>query len=242
MLRLLPLRRPAAMARALRACTSGLALIEFAFSLPVLLVLAMAGLETANYVMAQLKVSNIAVITADNASRVRDSIDEADIVQLLTGARMSASDLDFARHGRIILSSAEASPDGSRQWIRWQRCTGALNVGSQYGSPLTAGGAPIVDGTEIYKANRVDPSANPSSHQSSTVTGFEFRGSTIRAAPATAVMVVEVVYDYQPLIPASFLEGRRIRYQSAFNVRQRNDQLLRNIGRIAPMSCNSFQA
>jgi len=242
MLKRLPVRSAARLARDLRRCTSGVALIEFAFSLPVMMVLALAGLETANYVMAQLKVSNIAVITADNASRVRDSIDEADVVQLLTGAKMSASDLDFAQHGRIILSSGESSPDGSVQWIRWQRCTGALNVGSDYGSPRTAGGAPIVDGTEIYKTNRVDPSANPSSYQASTLIGFTSRGNVVRAAPGTAVMVVEALYEYQPLVPASFLRGRVIRYQSVFNVRQRNDQLLHNIGRITPMSCNTFDA
>jgi hypothetical protein len=235
-------RRAAAFARALGDCTSGLALIEFAFALPVMVTLGLAGMETANYAMAQLKVSNIAVLTADNASRVRDSIDEADVAQLLTGAEMSSADIDFANNGRIILSSVEAAPTGGGQWIRWQRCDGALNVASAYGAPLTAGGQAISNGTEIYKANRVDPSDNPSSYQSSTLTGFNWRGSAITAAPGTAVMIVEVAYDYQPLILGSFLSGTRITYQSAFNVRQRNDQLLHNVGAITPMSCDRFQA
>lgn len=229
-------------ARALGDCTSGVALIEFAFALPVMVTIGLAGLETANYAMAQLKVSNIAVITADNASRVRDSIDEADVAQLLTGAKMSSTGIDFARNGRIILSSVEPSPSGDTQWVRWQRCTGALNVGSAYGSPRTAGGGVIRDGTEIYKANRVDPSDDPSSYESSTMTSLTWRGSTVAAAPGTAVMVVEVTYNYQPLIPASFLSGARITYQSAFNVRQRNDQLIHNVGRITPMSCDTFDA
>ena len=55
-------------------------------------------------------------------------------------------------------------------------------------------------------------------------------------------MVVEVVYNYQPIIPNSFLTGRQIRYESAFNVRQRTDQSLRNAGRNTPKSCNTFQA
>ena len=55
-------------------------------------------------------------------------------------------------------------------------------------------------------------------------------------------MVVEVVYNYQPIIPNSFLSGRQIRYESAFNVRQRVDQTLRNQNRITPRSCNTFAA
>ena len=55
-------------------------------------------------------------------------------------------------------------------------------------------------------------------------------------------MLVEVAYNYQPIIPNSFLAGRQITYVSAFNVRQRNDQTLRNISRITPKSCNTFAA
>ena len=47
-------------------CTSGLALTEFAMSVPVLLTLGLFGLETANFAMAHLRVSNIAMMTADN--------------------------------------------------------------------------------------------------------------------------------------------------------------------------------
>ena len=48
-------RRVSRGAPALRDCTSGLALIEFAMSLPVLLMLGLLGLETANYAMAHLR-------------------------------------------------------------------------------------------------------------------------------------------------------------------------------------------
>ena len=82
--------------------------------------------------MAHLRVSNIAMLTADNAARVRDSIDEADVIELFTGAKMTGASINFAQNGRIILSSLEPT-DGrtNRQWIRWQRCDGALNVASE---------------------------------------------------------------------------------------------------------------
>ena len=64
----------------------------------------------------------------------------------------------------------------------------------------------------------------------------------VAAQSGTAVMVVQVVYNYQPIIPGSFLTGRQIIYESAFNVRQRTDQTLRNVTRITPRSCNTFAA
>jgi hypothetical protein len=230
-------------AASLRDCTSGLALTEFALSVPVLLTLGLFGLETANFAMAHLRVSNIAVMTADNAARVRDSIDEADIVELFTGAKMTGASINFAQNGRIILSDIEMSPiNSARQWIRWQRCDGALNVDPSYGRPITAAGANITNGTEIYQTDRQTPSLLPSSWLLSSLVNVGGAWAPIGAQSGTAVMLVEVTYTYQPIIPSSFLSGRQIRYESAFNVRQRTDQTLRNLGRITPRSCNLFNA
>lgn len=204
----------------LRGCTSGLALTEFAFALPILLALGLLGLETANFAMAHLRVSNIAMMTADNAARVRESIDEADVIELLLGAKMSGSGIQFGQNGRIILSSIEVNPGATGQWIRWQRCDGLMNAASSYGGQGT--------GQNNASLQAVGPA-----------------GNQIAAQPGTAVMMVEVVYDYQPIIPNSFLEGRQIRYESAFNVRQRTDQALKNAGNIPVnqrRTCNYFQA
>jgi hypothetical protein len=229
----------------LRDCRSGVAFVEFAFALPVLLALGLMGLETANYAMANLRVSNIAMLTADNASRVRDSIDETDIVELFTGAKMSGSNIAFAANGRIILSDLEptTSPAG-KQWLRWQRCDGALNYTNPNTAirPLTAAGAAITDGTEIYKVDRTANSSAPSSETKATLTSVGTSPNIISAQAGSAVMVVEVQYNYQPIIPNSFLAGRRISYTSAFNVRQRTDQTLRNQTKITPRSCNTFAA
>lgn len=229
-------------AASLGRCTSGVAFTEFALALPVLLTLGLFGLETANYAMAHLRVSNIAMLTADNAGRVRDVIDEADVVEVLIGSKITGDGIDFAQNGRIILSDLEPAPTGSRQWIRWQRCDGAMNVTSSYGRPITATGSVIVNGTEIYNADRTTASANPSSPTLSTMTAMGPAGKQIAAQGGSAVMMVEVVYRYQPIIPHSFLAGQIIRYESAFNVRQRSNQSLNNAGRIAPRSCDTFQA
>lgn len=212
--------RLAQKAAALRRCTSGIALTEFAMSLPVLLTLGLFGLETANFAMAHLRVSNIAMITADNAARVRDAIDEADVIDLLTGSKLTGEGLEFAENGRIVLSSIERNAAGNGQWIRWQRCDGRRTFNSAYGG----------EGTGQYNNNLqyVGPASSP-----------------ISASAGTAVMVVEVSYIYQPIIPNSFLSNREIRYESAFNVRQRTNQTLSNNGNLTAAqrrTCNLYEA
>jgi hypothetical protein len=231
-------------AGSLRDCRSGVAFLEFAFALPVVLALGLLGLETANYAMSNLRVSNIAMLTSDNASRVRDSIDEADIVELMTGAKMSGSNINFAQNGRIILTDLERHSTSALQWVRWQRCDGALNYAPTPTAlrPMTSAGTVITNGTEIYNTDRITTSSAPSSETKASLASVGTGANVISANAGTAVMVVEVAYNYQPVIPNSFLQGKRITYVSAFNVRQRADQTLRNINRITPKSCNTFAA
>ena len=227
--------------RDLRRCDSGLALTEFAFSLPILLALSLYGFETANLAIAHLRVSNIATLTADNAARVRDSIDEANVIELMTGAKMTGTNINFAANGRIILTDFERTQN-NRQWIRWQRCDGALNVNSNYGRPKNANNGEIINGTENLAADRVTASTAPSSPNHATLTEVGPAGRQISASAGTAVMVVEVVYNYQPIVSERLFGPTQIRYESAFNVRQRNEHSLRNAGRATPRSCNTFQA
>jgi len=125
MLKLPPLA--ANFTRSLGDCRSGVAFLEFAFALPVVLALGLLGLETANYAMANLRVSNIAMLTADNAARVRDSIDEGDVAELFTGAKMSGNNINFAQNGRIILTDAPAGRF-SAQGARWSLPNNATNL------------------------------------------------------------------------------------------------------------------
>lgn len=200
----------------------GLALLEFALSLPVLVTLGLVGLETANLAMAHLRVSNIAMIASDNAARVRDSIDEANVIELLTGAKMTGDSIRFRQNGRIILSSIEPNTAGAGgastgQWIRWQRCDGAKVVTSNYGPQGTG------------QTNNSLQSVGPA-------------GNTISASSGTAIMMVEVVYDYQPLVSNSIFGARTIRYESAFNVRQRTNQAITNLTGTAARNCTTYSA
>lgn len=224
----------------------GIALIEFAIITPVMLLLGLGGLELANYVSANLRLSQIAMTVADNAGRVRTTIDEADINELMIGAKKMGDPIGFAANGRIILSDLEqrttttgtngtgtittANPNGYRQWIRWQRCAGALAVTSTYGLPLNSGGTAV---TDISSTTNDDHSAVETA---SVIDGMGSTKNSISASPGTAVMVAEVVYLYQPIVPINYLGTLTIRRLQAFNVRQRTAYSLRNDGGLSGSS------
>ncbi len=218
-------RRATELARRLRACDNGMAFVEFALGLPLVTTLGLCGLETASLAMAHLRVSNIAMMTSDNAARVRDAIDEANVIELLTGAKMAGDTIDFRNNGRIILSSIEpntAGPNGTSngQWIRWQRCDGRMGTLPRYG----------VEGT---------------GQNDSTLQAVGPPDNRISAAPGTAVMLVEVEYDYQPIVSNQIFGRQTIRYENAFNVRQRTNQQLKNAGNLSAgqkRTCNKFEA
>lgn len=196
--------RAARLLRRLRDCTSGIALTEFAFIAPVFLTLGVLGLDTANYIVTHMRVSQIAIHVADNSSRVGEhgvlvarKIRESDINDLLIGAERYAGSLDIQQNGRIIISSLEQNDDGG-QWIHWQRCIGDLDWESNYGE--AGDGA---SGTELAGMGRT--------------------GSEVTALPQDAVIFVEVAYNYTSLSPLSALDGNTITYTGAFTVRDARD-------------------
>lgn len=195
---------------------SGTALIEFAVGLPLFLTTATMGLEVANLALAHQAISNMSKMTADVAARGISAIDEADVNEIFLGTKMSASRFDFGQHGRIILSSVRPSPTGSGDWIEWQRCSGLLNVTSAYGAQ---------DDGNISK-----PPVN--------TTG-------ISASAGTDIMLVEVIYDYQPLLNMNLFGAKRIRYSSAFIVRERDNYAIVNMGNLSESKkslCSKFSA
>ena len=87
----IPLRRPlpvTGLLARLRASRSGIALTEFAISLPIFVTLLFGGLEIISLVMAHMRMSQVAISVADNAGRVRTKIDEADIYEVFAGANL----------------------------------------------------------------------------------------------------------------------------------------------------------
>lgn len=197
-------------------CQNGLAMTEFALGLPVFLTLTIGGIECSNLALAHMRVSNLAMTVADNAGRVMSGIDESDVYEVFSGAQVVGESIQFEENGRVVLSSLE---DNGRkgtqhgQVIRWQRCWGDLDVVPSYGTEGT--------GTS----------------DSSLKSGLGSGSRTIFAASGTALMFVEATYEYQPLVATGFFPQPTIRYESAFNVRGRQNNAITNTQSLKKMDC-----
>ncbi len=188
----------------LAACTSGVAMVEFAFTAPIVLTMGLLGAETAYFTVMHLRISQAAMQVADNASRIGEmdllvarQVFERDVNDVFVGAEKFGESFRLLNNGRIILSSLQRNNDGG-QTIRWQRCRGAKVFNSSFG--VQGVGA---TGTSFK--------------------GMGEAGRQIQASAGTAVMFVEVAYDYQPLTPYSMFAGREIRYTAAMNIRDQRD-------------------
>ena len=188
----------------LRDAQDGVAMVEFAYSLVVVVPLFLGGVELSNYVTTRMRVSQLALHVADNASRIGiDSllaaprISESQINDLMIGANLQSGGLDLATKGRVILSSVErmASPDDDQFMIRWQRCYGTMEWESTYGD---AG--------------------------DDELTGVGPVGEQITAPVGTGVMFVEIAYEYEPLFLSSdIVSDTTIRETAAMVVRDDRD-------------------
>jgi Flp pilus assembly protein TadG len=116
------------------ASPHGVAALEFAIMLPVLLLLIFGGFEGFRLIMAYQRVDRVAGIAADLASRLEGSATEGDITNMLDGAMEAAKPFPIAADGRIILSAIDNS--GPRK-ILWQRCRGAGTLASSIGTQNT---------------------------------------------------------------------------------------------------------
>lgn len=190
--------------RLLRA-SSGVAMTEFALGAPVLLIASLWGAEHANFVLVNMKINQVAVHIADNASRVGDmsqlknrKIYESDINDVVIGAQIQAGQsVNIYKYGRVFISSLEVDPSTTNQYIHWQRCRGAKTVSSSYGK----------EGDGL----------------SGSLVGMGPKGKDVTALPDDAVIFVEVNYTYQPLISSSIIANPTIKSIASFNVRDDRD-------------------
>jgi len=190
---------------ALRSDTSGLALIEFAASLPFILLLSLTGAELTHYATTKMRVSQVALHLADHMSRVgigslltARQVHEADINDALTGAGLQGGNLDIYTNGRVIVSSIEGetyptNPSGEYR-VRWQRCRGNLSHNPSYGD---AGDEDLA--------------------------GYGPVGRQVVAPENGAVIFVEVAYEYQPLFSDSAVPRVKMVEIAAMTVRDTRD-------------------
>lgn len=182
---------------------SGLALLEFAFVLPILLTMCLGGAELTNFATTRMRVSQIALHLADHAARLgvgsplqAKTITEADINEVFTGAGLQASELDLYARGRVFISSLEpvATPNTTDRYkIGWQRCRGAVVRTSSYG---------VAGATNL-------PGMGPT-------------GSQVKAPEDGATIFVQVTYLYRPIV-GQFVPATELTEIASMPVRDRRD-------------------
>ncbi|MFN3456860.1 MAG: TadE/TadG family type IV pilus assembly protein [Novosphingobium sp.] len=190
--------------RKLLGNSSGVSTVELALTLPFILSIALYGIEVAYMNAVDMKLSEIALSLADNASRigqtdnsvVTPTVSEGDINEVMSGAEAQADGLEFATRGKIILTSLERDSATGKQYIRWQRCYGALARQSAYGNATTRNG---LTGTPLA--------------------GMGSGSTKITASANSAVMFVEIYYQYEGLLGTMFVGNPVMRKEGAFLIR-----------------------
>ncbi|WP_415642666.1 hypothetical protein [Sphingomonas antarctica] len=184
-----------------------MAAIEFAMSLGAVVTLGVYGTEMSNLALAHLKVSQMALGLADNISRVglksalaQQQLREADINDALVGVQMQGAAMSMGTRGRITISSIQVNPQGG-QWIKWQRCLG-IRQGAGWDSSY---------------------GVQDQGSTGTSFTGMGPPGQEVTAPPNSAVIFVEINYDYQPVINFGLDTARKLTYVASLVVRDNRD-------------------
>ncbi len=199
--------RASLMLRRLRRDRSGVAMTEFALALVFILPIAFTGIEVGNLAVTVLRLNQIAMMAADNVARVRATIDENDVNEVMMGVRFAGETVKFGDFGRVIVSTLEGNGQtGANEGykISWQRCFGKKNVTSSYG--VAGDGA-----TNATMAAGMGPATN-----------------RIRPVPGSALAFAEVRYTYQPIVGTGFMPKLELSAIQSFTVRDRANQTLTN--------------
>lgn len=241
-----PARRLRGALARLRADTSGLALIEFAFTLPILIATGFGGVELANLSLANMRVSHAAIDLADNVARMGrqststgyQTLTESDVNDAIQALRLEASDIPVS--GRVTISSVEARTDANNkvtQFLHWQRCVGQ-QTGTAYAS------------SSVVPINATAPTGASAPYDDSGVTVAGIGSPLLTAPTGSGLMYVEINYNYTsvfasiPILGSTLGAARRLHYISAMIVRQSRStyDAIDNTAQLTRMTCDKARA
>lgn len=184
--------------------TSAVSAVELGLMMPFLMGLTLTGIEVVNLALIHVRLNQLAITVADNASRAKQTqvngapqFREYDVNQVFRAAALQGEDLQIPQRGRVILSSLQVNSSGG-QWIAWQRCWGLNTWASRYGPQGTG-----ATGTSFA--------------------GMGYTTTKMTADSGTAIMFVEIAYNYKPFFLGSVIPAKLIRKEAAVYVRDDRD-------------------
>jgi hypothetical protein len=162
----------------------GSAAVEFAFILPLLIVLVFGIIDFGRLVHARLVVTNVSREAANLASRYRDIEIQQQADDLLLLLSSSGTPLSLEENGKIIITKINAgtSTENKDPVIAVQRSRGGLSVGSCLVGGQLGLSLPMYEHLVFKEANQT--------------------------ADISEITVAEVFYKYRPITPLpNFIEG-----------------------------------
>lgn len=132
--------------------TRGAVLAEFAYALPLLILIVIAGVEVARYALLHQKVNGLAITVSDLVAR-QQTVSETDIANAFAAVDHVAKPFEIGDKGLVVISSVGAS-SGNPPVVMWQRSgAGTLTFSSQIGtegnSATVPAGLQVRDGETV---------------------------------------------------------------------------------------------
>ena len=114
----------------LLACRAGNVAVEFGLAAPVLLLMMLASVELARFVLLHQKMDRVATTISDLVARA-ETISESQLDDIFLAADQVAEPFDLANLGLVIVSSV-TNPDGEGPVVAWQRSGGGSYSASSH--------------------------------------------------------------------------------------------------------------
>jgi Flp pilus assembly protein TadG len=131
----------AAVLQRLRHRDEGIAAVEFAFTLPVLIALCLGGFEVSSYAMLNIKLQHAANAMAELAT-MDEQLPATTLDGMFAAVTQIVAPFPFGNRGTAIVTGVGATAAGAPPVVNWQRVgAGTLTAISTVGAP---GGAATV--------------------------------------------------------------------------------------------------
>ncbi len=135
------------MIRKLLRSQAGLAVVEFALVLPVLLAFFYGAIEVTRYILAVQKAEKLA-FTVANVVAQEKTVTTASLTSLMSATSPIMKPFPFGTRGTVIISSLYKAQGAANATVNWQyKGGGTLSAASRIGN---VGAVPVMPGTFAF--------------------------------------------------------------------------------------------